>query len=163
MGLKNMNEFQLRDFLKEKRERIKNFDDLVNYLRFIEEECNIGYGHAPRAVAQAALAVAKYLTYRFGLSGFQAGFVMWDFILGYEKTDNEAGLRLIDYDDMLYPQYQYKFEKTISAKTYSKLKDIAAKNIREADEVNGVVSPDVYEHWKKIANGEVPFGYSIRD
>ena len=107
------NEFKIRDELVAKRKEIKTFDDLVVFLKDVNDNYGYGYGEAPRAMAQAALAVAWYLSSEFGITGFQAGFVMWDFIQGWTKTHNECGLKLVDYDDMLYPQYDYKFEKFV--------------------------------------------------
>ena len=75
----------------------------------MKENCNYGYGQAPRAIAQAALATAWYLSSEFGITGFQASFVMWDFILDWQYRNNKCGLKMIDYDDMLYPQYEHKF------------------------------------------------------
>jgi hypothetical protein len=83
---------------------------------------------------------------------------MFDFITGFTKTGNKCGLRLVDFDDMLFPQYDYKFEKTIKKYTWELLQKQAKENL------NGdmrYVSPSVIEHWQSIANGIVPFGYSV--
>ena len=32
---------------------------------------------------------------------------MWDFIIDWMYTSNQCGLRIVDYDDMLYPQYNH--------------------------------------------------------
>ena len=81
-------EFVVRDQLIEKRKNIKTFDELVEFLRYIIANCNSGYGIAPRAMAQACLAVAYFLAQQFGITGFQAGFVMWDFMTGWSFTNN---------------------------------------------------------------------------
>lgn len=99
-----MNEFEIRDKLKTDRKEIKSFDDLVNFLKEAREY-NVDYGGAPRAIAQAALATAWWFASDFGITGFQAGCVMWDFIIDWMYTSNQCGLRIVDYDDMLYPQY----------------------------------------------------------
>ena len=156
-----MNEFELRDMLVEKRKEINTFEDLTNFLKYVEENCNEDYGGAPRSMAQACLAVAWYLSGKFGITGFQAGFVMWDFIFGWIKTHNQTSLKLVDYDDMLYPQYGYKFEKTISPDVWESIKEAAKKRLNE--DPGYEVHPIVRAHWQSIVDGNVPFGYTVKD
>ena len=150
-----MNEL-LTDKLKEDRKNINSFDELISFLQNVKENYNHGYEEAPRAIAQAALATAWYLSSEFGITGFQAGFVMWDFILDWQYIDNKCGLRMIDYDYMLYPQYEYKFKKTLSTETFELLQKEAKKLLEEH-----VGNPLVIEHWQSIVDGKVPFGYKI--
>lgn len=155
-----MDEFEVRDKLKEERKNIDTFDDLINFLRNIQDNYNCGYGEAPRAIAQASLAVAWYLADEFGITGFQASFVMWDFIKDWLFSSNECGMRLVDYDNMLYPQYEDKFQKTIGPDTFNALQNKAKILI----ETNGdCAHPAVIEHWKSIAAGKVPFGYVVKE
>lgn len=154
-----MDEFQLRDELRAKRREIKSFDELAEFLKYIKENCNCGYGEAPRAIAQASLAVAWWFASEFGITGFQAGCVMWDFLQDWEFSDNKCGLRILDYDNMLYPQYDHKFEKTISRSTWQALQKEAEKNLKDKD----FVPPDVIAHWQSIVNGKVPFGYVVKE
>jgi hypothetical protein len=150
-------EFEIKKELQDRRNQIKDFDALTKYLKDIEENYNCGYGEAPRAIAQASLAVAWYLSSRFGITGFQAGCVMWDFVRDWNYTNNKCGLKIVDYDNMLFPQYDYKFEKTISQEVFSGLQEEAKKKL----ETEKNVHPEVLLHWVKIANGEVPFGYTV--
>lgn len=155
-----MDEFEVRDKLKEERKSIDTFDDLVNFLRNIQDNYNCGYGEAPRAIAQASLAVAWYLANEFGITGFQASFVMWDFIKDWLFSSNECGMRLVNYDNMLYPQYEDKFQKTIAPDTFDALQN-KAKRLIETD--GDHAHPAVIEHWKSIAAGKVPFGYVVKE
>ena len=82
-------EFEVKELLENERKNIKSFDDLVSFLQKVKDNYNTGYGTAPRAIAQAALATAWYLSSEFGITGFQAGFVMWDFITGWKYTNNK--------------------------------------------------------------------------
>ena len=152
-------EFEMRDYLAEKRKDIETIDDLADFLRYIEENCNYDYGVAPRSIAQAALTTAYYLSGKFGITGFQAGFVMWDFIRGWLYTSNKAGLKIVDYDDMLYPQYGYKFEKTISKNVWESIQKAAKERLEE--DPGSYVHPDVKAHWQSIVDGKVPFGYQV--
>ena len=152
-------EFIVRDKLAEQRKKINNFEDLTAFIKDVEEHYNCGYGEAPRAIAQAALAVAWYLSSKFGITGFQAGATMWDFIAGWKCLDNKCGLKLVNYDEMLYPQYDYKFDKTISSYIWDNLQKQVKENFKSVEYVH----PKVLAHWQGIADGVVPFGYTVVD
>lgn len=154
-----LDEFEMRDLLQQKRKEIKDLDDLIEFLKYVKENCNYDYGVAPRSIAQAALATSWYLSNEFGITGFQAGFVMWDFIRDWNFSNNKCGLKIIDYDDMLYPQYDYEFEKTISRETFKELQKQAEENLINEKYVH----PNVVYHWLSIVGGKVPFGYKIKD
>lgn len=134
-------------------------EELPNFFEKIIHGYNHDYGTACHAVAACALAAAwaACCDNDIGLSGFQAGFVMWDFIKNWTKTGNECGLRLVDYDDMLYPQYEYKFDKVIDKDTWESIQ----KKAKEELEKSGYADDKVRLHWRKIANGIVPFGYRV--
>lgn len=50
-----------------------------------------------------------------------------------------------------------------SASTWKRLQDEAKKRIENADVAKPGPSPDVLNHWKDIANGIVPFGFTVSD
>lgn len=152
-------EFIVRDKLAEQRKQIKTFEDLTAFIKDVEEHYNCGYGEAPRAIAQAALAVAWYLSSKFGITGFQAGVVTWDFITGWNCIDNKCGLKLINYDNMLYPQYYYKFDKIIGSDAWKALQKEAQENLASSEPV----CQSVKTHWQNIVDGKVPFGYTVVD
>lgn len=156
-------EFDTRNELTEKRKNICSFDELIRFLEDIASNYNCGYGNAPIAIAQACLAVAWFFSKEFGITGFQASFVMWDFIFGWQKRNNKTSLKLVDYDEMLYPQYAYKFEKMISKDTWKQIQKAAKDLLEEAHKNTKTqnVHPLVYQHWKEIASGKVPFGYEL--
>lgn len=181
-------EFIAKEELQVKRRKIgEDFDKLVEFLKDVRDNYNYDYGVAPRAIAQASVATAWYFAYVFGITSFQAGFVMWDFIRDWQYRDNECGLKIVDYDLMLYPQYEYKFtEKTISKWQWEALQKKAQKEIDRINETvdsynksqaKGMedfinkegrdwVDTDfcnirVLNHWKSIVEGKVPFGYRV--
>ena len=158
MYIEDNREFEVKEQLEKERKDIKSFDDLVDFLQRVKDNCNTGYGTAPRAIAQAALATAWYLSSDFGITGFQAGFVMWDFIRDWMYSGNECGMKIVNYDDMLYPQYEYKYEKTISRDTFEALQEAAKKHLEKSE----FAHPAVVNHWKSIVSGNVPFGYVVR-
>lgn len=139
------------------KQTLKTLPDYVNHLMNDYEH---DYGTVCHAVAACAIAAAWAANNEpnGGITGFQAGFVMWDFIKQWSFPNNKTGLKIIDYDDMLYPQYAYKFYKTLSEDTWRELQGKAKKLLAEkGDDVH----PLVMEHWKSIAAGVIPFGYSI--
>lgn len=155
-----MSEFELRDKLADERKNIKTFDDLISFLQNVKEDCNTGYGEAPRAIAQAALATAWYLSSEFGITGFQAGCVMWDFIRDWQYRDNKCGLKIIDYDKMLYPQYEYDFTKQT---LYTDIFEEMQKEAKELLTNSKGAHPNVIAHWQSIVDGNVPFGYELEE
>lgn len=136
-------------------------DKLPDFIKRMTNSYNHDYGTAVHAVSACALAAAWAACGEkdTGLSGFQAGFVMWDFIKNWTKVGNKCGLRLIDYDEMLYPQYEAKMDKTISKASWEALQAEAKKNLETADHFH----PKVADHWKSIVEGNVPFGYKVVD
>lgn len=120
------------------------------------------YGTICHAVAACAIAAAWAANSApsGGITGFQAGFVMWDFIKQWSFSDNECGLKIMDYDNMLYPQYEYRFEKTISPETWKKLQEKAKERLLMD---RHTAHPLVVEHWERIADGNVPFGYVVKE
>lgn len=154
-------EFEAKELLEKERKNINTFDELVSFIKKIKENYNNGYGTSPRAIAQAALATAWYLSKEFGITGFQAGFVMWDFIFGWRYSDNKCGIKIVNFDDMLYPQYEYKFtNKTLSEDTFRALQKEARNKLKEEGDF---AHKRVVQHWEAIASGGVPFGYDIGD
>jgi len=118
------------------------------------------YGTVVHAMTATAIGAAKALNKSsgYGISGFQAGAVMWEFIKRWGMVD-EGPLRLVSYREMLYPQHCNKFEKLISKDTWDWLQEEARTNLA----VHGGSADSVTEHWQKIADGEVPFGYEVEE
>ena len=94
-----------------------------------------------------------------GITGFQGSCVMWRFIQYWMRMEEGEPLKLVRYNEMLYPQYNYKFAKTISGDTWDWLQEQADKCLNE----NGYAHPDVIAHWKSIVNGVIPFGYTVEE
>jgi hypothetical protein len=119
------------------------------------------YGTICRAIAAAGVAAA-YAVERSpagGITGFQAGCVLWDLITGWNESYEGKPVRLINYNEMLYPQYRDKF-RSISQQTWEGLQKEAQKRLQEDDQG---MHPRVSAHMRDIVNGFVPFGYEIRD
>ena len=137
-------------------------DDFPEFFREMTEDYIHDYGtvcHAMAAVGLAAMfAFNNSDGTRGGITGFQAGCVMWEVIRYMNYENNKCGLRLLDMDDLLYPQYEHKFT-AISKDTWDAVKKEAQKRLLE----RGAAHPDVVAHWESIVNGKVPFGLRIED
>lgn len=115
------------------------------------------YGTIPRAVAAAGLAAMNAMdkSKAGGITGFQAGFLIWDVISEW-GTFGEGPKRMLMYRNMLYPQYRESFHKTISKDVWEYLQEEANQLLK-----NPTAVPEVVEHWRSIVAGEIPFGYRI--
>ena len=118
------------------------------------------YGTIVHAISACALAAiyAADKTPNGSITGFQSSFVMWDIVQQMCFKDNKCGLKIINYDDMLYPQYEERFEKTVESTTWENLQK-EAKNLLETEKG----AECVREHWQSIVNGVVPFGYKVEE
>lgn len=140
----------------------QTLETLPAFLNHIMEDYQHDYGTICHAITAGGIATMWALNNhkQGGITGFQAGAVMWEFIRNWQKTSNKTGLRLVDYDNMLYPQYKEQFEKTISEGTWSALQAEAKSNMAETENIDHV-HPNVYDHWSSIASGKIPFGYRV--
>lgn len=137
-------------------------DDFPEFFRELTEDYEHDYGtvcHAMAAIGLAAMwAFNNSEGARGGITGFQAGCVMWEVIRHMNYENNKCGLRLLDMDDLLYPQYEHKFT-AISKDTWDAVKKEAQNRLLE----RGNAHPKVVAHWKSIVNGKIPFGLRIED
>lgn len=131
---------------------------------FLQDLASYGhdYGTICHALGAAAVAAANAMNHApcGGITGFQAGFVMWGFVRHWKHESNKCGMRLVDYDNMLYPQYESKFvAKTITPSVWKAIQEQAQANLDNEYSAH----PDVIAHWKSIVRGKVPFGYKVRE
>lgn len=94
-----------------------------------------------------------------GITGFQAGAVFWEFARAWgSPTIGETGARFVNYDNLLYPQYEDHFG-TIDSDTLNRVRAAAAKKLAELND--DMVASSVVQHWRFLANGGVPFGLRV--
>lgn len=110
------------------------------------------------ALAMGAVAAATALDHspRGGITGFQSVAVMWEFMRHWEGVEFPA--RLVRYENMLFPQYERHYQKTINQETWDWLQDTAKKYLEDR---GTLASERVVAHWKSVAAGKVPFGYTV--
>lgn len=133
---------------------------LPKFLDKLANKYGHDYGTICHAIAAAAIggAWAVERSPSGGITGFQASCVMWEFIRRWNYSGNKCGLKITDYDNLLYPQYEQYFEKTIDSETWQVIQEEAAKKIKE-----GRGNESVTEHWKSIIAGQLPFGFVIKN
>jgi hypothetical protein len=138
--------------------KIQTLESFPEFLNKLVNDYEYDYGTICHAITAAAIGAAKSIdrSDAGGITGFQAGAIMWEFIKHWMHLDNEL-LRLINFDDMLFPQYAEKFEKTIPLEFAEYLVSEANKKLNEHKDAH----PDVLAHWKNIAEGNMPFGYTV--
>jgi hypothetical protein len=132
-------------------------ETLPEFIRHLTQDYEHDYGTICHAMSAAACASCWAIngTDQGGITGFQAGAVMWGFISHWMSKEGKP-LRLIDYSDMLYPQYEERF-KTISKDTLEYLQKEASTILAEKDTMNA----NVRRHMEFISGGGVPFGFSV--
>jgi hypothetical protein len=133
-------------------------DKLPEFLERLQTFYEHDYGTICHAIAASAIATAWAMNKgpQGGITGFQAGAVMWEFIKHWGHINGPA--RMLSYDDMLYPQLEYKY-KTISQDTFEYLQEQAKEHLANPD----TASEEVRKHWQSIVDGVIPFGYTIEN
>lgn len=138
----------------------QTMETLPEFVRHLIEDYRHDYGTICHAIAAAALggAHAVETSPQGGITGFQAGAVFWDFYRRWMHNDGPA--RIVDYNELLYPQFGAKF-RTISAETWTWVRDQAQQRLDENGDGGGIVHPEVRAHWEAIVAGIVPFGLEV--
>ena len=139
--------------------RTQTLKTLPKFIDHVLNDYEHDYGTAVHAVSACAIAAAWAANDAERLTGFQASFVMWDFIRQWSYESNKTELRLINFDNMLYLQDEEKFDKIISKGVWKSLQEADKKNLEDIPGAH----PDVIAHWEKIVAGIVPFGYTIKE
>ena len=134
--------------------QINTEDELFEFIRktlsskFLEP--SEMYKSVPYIMAQSAYVVFEFVARQLGASLMQAQCA--DLLFLKKTRDLENGFAIIDYTDLLYPQYVEKFEKY----TFNNLlKDnlvILQNRAKEFLEERPNAHPDVLKHWKMIIN-----------
>ena len=134
---------------------------LPEFLRHLTEDYEHDYNSICHAIAAGGIATiwAMNATEQGGITGFQAGAIMWEFIFHWFYKNNKTVLNIVNYDYLLYPQYEDRFEKTISIDIWQALQKEAKNKLEEKDDIN----EEVLKHWQSIVRGEVPFGFRVED
>lgn len=174
-----MNELKItatteQEFKKQAYEIAKSVnttDELAEFINFISNY-PLDYGTVVYAQCAVMLAAQHVMDVgeQGGITGFQAGFIGWEMVKQFMRV-GDCGLSLRDWENMLYPQYEEKFEKTIPRDIFEGLQKKAKERIEKADAATQEekdkfgygLHPEVRKHMESIVNGVVPFGYVIKE
>ena len=144
-------------WLKE-AEEVKDFQALMEFIRKLQTEYKHGYNSSAYAGVAAMMATFHTMNSELGYTGFQAGY-MGMLVLRKLAFSEDSPLRVIDFEKMLYPQYdRYFTDRTINAETWKWLRKEAEKNLEKN---SPHAHQDVVEHQKAIVDGKIPFGYVL--
>lgn len=144
-----------KEWFKEATEQ--TLETLPKFINHLMNDYEHDYGTSVKAVTAAMLGTFWAFDKQEGFTGFQVRFIPWMMINKF-WGESEIGRKVIDFDDMLFPQYEDEFRNTISKKLFKRLQERASKFIEEGD-----LHPDVKKHMESIVAGEVPFGYKLID
>lgn len=141
----------------------QTFETLPDFIRHVMNDYGHDYGTVVHAIGACAVATAwachRMEGARGGITGFQAGCVMWDFVRHWQYESNKCGLRIIDWDNLLYPQYADYFGGTISREVWEAVQKMAKELLEKRNAACG----SVVSHWESIVDGKVPFGLAIEE
>lgn len=157
-NLQEENSKELIEQWKIEAKEVKTPDELAEFVTKLTTEYSHDYGTVVRAMTASMLAAFSVIdkSPQGGITGFQAGFIAWDMIKEFMSIQGAA--KIIDYNNLLYPQYADKFEKIITAEIWEDIQKKANANLAED---NKHTSTKVIEHWSMISKGDLPFGFSI--
>lgn len=149
---------------EEARANDLTMETLPAFLKKLTEEYHHDYGTIVHAITAGMLATGRAIdrSPQGGITGFQAGAVMWEFIRNWIDSGEYKPRRMVDYSNMLYPQYEHAFQKTISSDTWEHLQKMAKEKL-DTNNDGYDMHPDVKAHMESIVAGTIPFGYTVDD
>ena len=116
------------------------------------------YGTCVYAMSMSAIAAFRYVSHRLGVTGFQASCADLDFIA--RNRGMKHGFCILDYDNLLYPQYEYKFDEVDFWRLIRDNIEHLSKEAGKLLENTEPVHPEVRAHWEKLVEmgkeGAVP-------
>lgn len=123
----------------------ETMEELETYIEGLCDQTH-DYGTCCYAVSMAAVATFQYMAQYFGITGFQAGYADMDILRRTRNMKN--GFRILDYDNLLYPQYKDRFP------TWDSLIDEHIEHLAKAAQEKldkfEHAHPDVKAYWKKL-------------
>lgn len=145
----------------ERAQKISTSDELRAFVDELRGDYTHDYGTICHAIAAAAIAGA-YAVERGpqgGITGFQAGAIMWEMIKGWGVW-NDGPLQIIQWGHLLYPQYDEGMPRSISPDTLLAVQEKAKKRLMDP---GLAASPKVRERLALLAGGSWPSWLNVRD
>lgn len=128
-------------------------EELIEYIESLCERDH-DYGTAVYAMSMSAVAAFRYVAKRLGVTGFQSSCADMDILRRTRRL--EHGFKIIDYSNVLFPQYwtQEKFPRPEGILEENRDEFIKAAEVRLQE--SGGMHPSVREHLETIASGGTP-------
>lgn len=148
-----MEQFEFRKKY-EGREKVKTIEEFEKLLIDVKADSR-DYG----AIVEACSVMmnASFNLLNPGISGFQAGCLMWMMIKKYGMYGDDSMLSIRDFREIIYPQMGYKF-RSIPKDFWQQAQDLAKKQL-----IDFKGSESVKKHMETVANGQIPFGLIVSD
>jgi hypothetical protein len=136
-------------------------ETVAEFIRHLSEDYQHDYGTICHAIAAGAIGAAWAIerSPSGGITGFQAGCIMWGFIQNWMTEYKESPVRLLNYRDLLYPQYAHKF-RAIPTDTWEWAQKEAQKVLQDAPDY---MHREVKAHLQSVADRVVPFGLVVEE
>lgn len=155
-------------WIKRAKNDIKTLEQLNTFTNELVEYCQTlpepdYYEETVNATTAISLAAARMFTYKFGLTVFQTGAVMWGIIDNTITEDHDVGMKMLNFNNMLYPQYEHRFEKSIPPEVWHTIQKRAKELIEENEKSDFKAHKNVVAHWKSIVDGKIPFGFIVKE
>lgn len=161
-SLKDMTEQEYKKYIYDIASEVKTKEQLDVLLTKVINSKYLDYGKIVYAICACMNATMRYIDYSpvGGITGFQAGFIGWEMVKEYMSVSKKSpGLKIIDYENLLFPQYKDRFEKVISKDIWDNIQKQAKNYLKESPDAH----PNVIKHWQSIVDGKIPFGYKVKD
>lgn len=84
--------------------------------------------------------------------------IMWQFIRHWLPEFAFSPLRMVIYEDLLYPQFEKNF-KTITPDIFKWVQESAKSSL----EKHKSASPTLKAHWQSIIDGQIPYGLMLEE
>jgi hypothetical protein len=120
-------------------------EDLAGYVRGLVERPH-DYGTCVYAMSLAAVAALNLVASKLGVTGYQAFCADLDVL---RRTRRVEWGRLLNFEDLLYPQYRNKFQgwDELLEENRGRLAELASEKLAG----NPGAAPAVLAHWRALA------------
>lgn len=139
----------------------QTLETLPQFMNHVLNDYYHDYGTICKAIAACGSAAmyAANKTEQGGITNVQASYINWEILKAWGCFATHTGARLINFDDMILPQYESKFAKTISKEVWESVQEYAKERLSKEYSIH----PKVKAHMESIVAGSVPFGYRIKE
>ena len=154
-----MTEQEYRDAVYAEAKKISSPEELSNFIKRLSDYQH-DYGTIVYACAAARMAAWRVVdkSPQGGITGFQAGCVMWETVKDLGRF-SEGPLKILDFDNIRFPQYDDSWGVSLSRKSAAVLSERAKSFLDNNRDCN----KSVLTRNKNIAAGKFPAFVTITD